>query len=144
MEKPVVRMWLFGIVTMMEMNITKYIRTRLADSWQANYSQSRLKKARVLQTERLRLGQQVDLLDCLQLTDKARIMVASVEEIEQLGFTSKGEADKFARQLESLRNHLAHGQLIADSNWPQIVELSTRLEDVIKSIINDKSGNRDE
>ena len=144
MEKPVVRMWLFGIVTMMEMNITEYIRTWLADAWQVSFSQSRLNKARVLQTERLRLGQQVDLLDCLQLTDKAKIMISSVEEIERLGFTSKAEADKFARQLESLRNHLAHGQLIADSNWPQIVELSTRLEDVIKNMVSDESGKRDE
>ena len=137
-------MWLFGIVTMMEMNITEYIRTWLADKWQVSFSQSRLNKARVLQTERLRLGQQVDLLDCLQLTDKAKIMISSVEEIERLGFTSKAEADKFARQLESLRNHLAHGQLIADSNWPQIVELSTRLEDVIKNVVSDESGERDE
>ena len=136
-------MWLFGIVTMMEMNITEYIRTWLADKWQVSFSQSRLNKARVLQTERLRLGQQVDLLDCLQLTDKAKIMISSVEEIERLGFTSKAEADKFARQLESLRNHLAHGQLIADSNWPQIVELSTRLEDVIKNVVSDESGERD-
>ena len=120
MEKPVVRMWLFGIVTMMEMNISEYIHTRLADKWQSHCSQSRLKKARELQTERLRLGQSVDLLDCLQLTDKAKIFIASADDVEQLGFSSRGEADKFARQLEGLRNHLAHGQLIADSNWPQI------------------------
>ena len=133
MEKPVVRMWLFGIVTMMEMNISEYIRDRLANQWQEFCSQSRLKKARSLQTEGLRLGQQVDLLDCLQLTDKAKIFIAAAQDIEQIGFASKAEADKFARELEGLRNHLAHGQLIADSNWTQIVELSSRLEDVIKS-----------
>ncbi len=136
MEKPVVRMWLFGIVTMMEMNVSEFIRIRLADRWQAFCSQARLKKARELQTERLRLGQQVDLLDCLQLTDKAKIFIAAAGDIDQLGFTSKGEADKFARELEMLRNHLAHGQLIADSNWPQIVGLSRRLEDIIKGVGN--------
>ncbi|MCP4008244.1 MAG: bifunctional (p)ppGpp synthetase/guanosine-3',5'-bis(diphosphate) 3'-pyrophosphohydrolase [Proteobacteria bacterium] len=136
MEKPVVRMWLFGIVTMMEMNVSEFIRIRLADRWQAFCSQARLKKARELQTERLRLGQQVDLLDCLQLTDKAKIFIAAAGDTDQLGFTSKGEADKFARELEMLRNHLAHGQLIADSNWPQIVGLSRRLEDIIKGVGN--------
>ena len=118
---------------MMEMNISEYIRDRLANQWHEFCSQSRLKKARSLQTERLRLGQQVDLLDCLQLTDKAKIFIAAAQDIEQIGFASKAEADKFARELEGLRNHLAHGQLIADSNWTQIVELSSRLEDVIKS-----------
>jgi len=144
MEKPVVRMWLFGIVTMMEMNISEYIRTRLADKWQSYCSQSRLKKARELQTERLRLGQSVDLLDCLQLTDKAKIFIGSVDDVEQLGFSSRGEADKFARQLEGLRNHLAHGQLIADSNWPQIVELSARLEGVIMSMGRNRQDGQDE
>jgi len=144
MEKPVVRMWLFGIVTMMEMNISEYIRNQLVDKWQDYCSQSRLKKARELQTERLRLGQQVDLLDCLQLTDKAKILIASADDLEHLGFTSKGEADKFSRQLEGLRNHLAHGQLITDSNWPQIVEISARLEDVIKSIGRNSQAARNE
>lgn len=130
-EKPVVRMWLFGIVTIMEMNASEYIRTQLADEWHAYCSRARLDKARSLQAERLRLGQQVDLLDCLQLGDKARIFIASTTSLEQLGFASKGEADKFVKELEVLRNHLAHGQLISDSNWPQIVGLSSRLEQVI-------------
>lgn len=131
MEKPVVRMWLFGIVTMMEMNASEYIRTRLADEWHTYCSRARMDKARTLQTERLRLGQQVDLLDCLQLGDKARIFISSTSSLEQLGFASKGEADKFVKELEVLRNHLAHGQVISDSNWPQIVELSSRLDQVI-------------
>ena len=131
MEKPVVRMWLFGIVTMVEMNISEYIRRRLHEQWQEYCTPSRLNKARSLQIERLRMGQEVDLLDCLQLTDKAKIFVASMDNLESLGFHSKREADKFASELETLRNHLAHGQIIAESNWPQIVGLSARLEDII-------------
>ena len=131
MEKPVVRMWLFGIVTMLELNITEYIRNQMADQWQALCSTARLNKARTLQTERLRLGQQADLLDCLQLGDKAKIFIAAADDLAQIGFSSKGEADKFAKELEILRNHLAHGQIIADSNWPHIVELSSRLEEVV-------------
>ncbi len=138
MEKPVVRMWLFGIVTMMEISISEYIRTRLENKWQEFCSQPRLKKARSLQIERLRLGQQVDLLDCLQLTDKAKILIATTQDAESIGFASKNEADKFSRELEGLRNHLAHGQLIAASNWPQIVELSSRLEGVIKNGLRSK------
>jgi len=144
MEKPVVRMWLFGILTMMEMNVSEFIRIQLADQWQDFCSQSRIKKARELQTERLRLGQQADLLDCLQLTDKAKIFIAAVGDTEHLGFSSKGEADKFARELEGLRNHLAHGQLIADSNWPQIVGLAGRLEGVILGTVTQLTENDDD
>ena len=108
-------------------------RTRLAEEWQQYCSTARLDKARALQTERLRLGQQVDLLDCLQLSDKTKIFIATANNLERFGFATRGEADKFTKELEVLRNHLAHGQMIADSNWPQIVELSSRLETVVIS-----------
>jgi len=132
-EKPVVRMWLFGIITSLEMNMVALIRGKLKDSWQQHCSNARLNKARQLQAERLRLTPQVDLLDCLQLTDKAKIIFSASDDLEAYGFSSKSAADKVSRELELLRNHLAHGQPIAAENWPQIVRLSANLERVVKA-----------
>lgn len=132
-EKPVVRMWLFGLITILEINMGELIRANLGDDWQRYCSKSRLTKARELQTERLRLSPQVDLLDCLQITDKAKIIFLSSDSLEEYGFSSKSMADKVSRELEYLRNHLAHGQPIAEENWPQIVRLAGNLERVVRN-----------
>lgn len=132
-EKPVVRMWLFGLITILEINMSELIREKIGDGWQQYCSNARLNKARILQDERLRLSQQVDLLDCLQLTDKAKIIFSASDDLETYGFSSKSAADKVSRELEYLRNHLAHGQPIADENWPQIVRLASNLERVVEN-----------
>ena len=109
------------------------IRASLGEDWHQYCSRARLNKARELQAERLRLSPQVDLLDCLQITDKAKIIFLSSENLEEYGFTSKSMADKVSRELEYLRNHLAHGQPIAEENWPQIVRLASNLERVVRN-----------
>lgn len=132
-EKPVARMWLFGLITILEINMGELIRAKVGDGWYQYCSKSRLNKARELQAERLRLSPQVDLLDCLQLTDKAKIVFQTSENLEEYGFSSKSMADKVSRELEHLRNHLAHGQPIAEENWPQIVRLASNLERVVRN-----------
>lgn len=132
-EKPVVRMWLFGLITILEINMGELIRVKLGDNWHQYCSKARLAKARELQAERLKLSPRVDLLDCLQITDKAKIIFLSSENLQEYGFSSKSMADKVSRELEYLRNHLAHGQPIAEENWPQIVRLAHNLERVVSN-----------
>jgi hypothetical protein len=114
-------------------NMGELIRAKVGDSWHQYCGKSRLNKARELQAERLRLSPQVDLLDCLQLTDKAKIIFQASENLEEYGFSSKSMVDKVSRELEHLRNHLAHGQPIAEENWPQIVRLASNLERVVRN-----------
>ena len=73
-EKPVVRMWLFGIIILVEVQVVDMIRAQWPDGgWAACVSAGRLEKARQLQSERVRRGLPADLLDCLQLSDKLQI-----------------------------------------------------------------------
>lgn len=128
-QKPVVRMWLFGIITLIEMRLTELIRERFPEAtWSALITPSRLKKAQVLKAERERLGHACDLVDCLQLGDKARIVITDPEALEEFDFESRGAAKKVVKELESLRNHLAHSQDIVSHNWAQIARIARRLE----------------
>jgi hypothetical protein len=128
MLKPVVRMWLFGIVTMLELNLVDQIRARWPDGgWEEGVSSSRLDKARDLQAERLRRGQSADLLDCLQLGDKAQVLLRDGSFLEAYGFATRSAAKRVVRELESLRNNLAHGQDIVTHDWPQIARLARRI-----------------
>jgi hypothetical protein len=131
-ESPVVRVWLFGFITVAEMVLTESIRTRWPDgSWTQFLTPSRFEKARELQDMRLARGQRCDLLDCVQLSEKARILIQNKEELERLGFTSVNSAKQVIKELESLRNNLAHSQDFVTYDWPQIVRLARRFEELL-------------
>ncbi len=130
-NKPMVRMWLFGIVTMVEMALVKLIHERFPKGkWEAHVSAGRLQKARDIQQERQRRNLYCDLIDCLQLPDKAQILVEDTVAMERLGMESKSAAKRVIKELESLRNHLAHAQDIVKHDWPQIARLSMRIEKI--------------
>jgi hypothetical protein len=132
-NKPMMRMWLFGIVTMLEMGLVQLIQERFpGDNWIENLSEGRLQKARDIQTERQRRNVNCDLMDCLQLSDKAQILVDDPVAMERIGMKSKKVAKRTIKSLESLRNHLAHAQDIVQHDWPQITRLSMRLEKTVR------------
>lgn len=130
-ERPVVRMWLFGIVTLIELEITEQVRSRWSEDDLAGLlTKGRLTKARELQDERARRGVACSLLDCLQLTDKVQILIQDEEALEYLGFRTKRAVKQVLREMESLRNNLAHAQDIVTYDWAQIVRLVRRIEEL--------------
>jgi hypothetical protein len=132
MQKPPARMWLFGMITLIEMSMTRAIEQRHPEeTWRELLSEGRVSKAEALQTERRRRGQQVSLLHCLQLMDKARIVMSDARRRETAGFPSKREAERAVRRLESLRNSLAHSQDIVTHDWDAIAMMAMRLHRLI-------------
>ena len=130
-QKPLVRMWLFGIVTLAELEVTEQVRARWpADSWQELITDTRLNKATTLYEERQRRGLNCELLDCLQLTDKVQVLFHDPDALSSFGFKTRRSAKQVLRELESLRNHLAHAQDIVTHDWPQIVRLVRRIEEL--------------
>jgi len=128
-EKPIVRMWLFGMVTVMEMSFVRMVRTFWPNGeWVAFVSPPRLEKARLLFAERQRRGHSCDLLDCLQFSDKAQILIEEPRILADLNLQSKNTAKRIVKELESLRNNLAHGQGIVEHDWPQIARMTQRME----------------
>jgi len=132
MQQPIVRMWLFGIITLMEMDMLERIRTLWPDgAWTRLLSAGRLNKAQALLEERRRRGQHVDLADCLQLSDKAQVLMEDDGQRESFGLRTKGAAKRVIKDLESLRNNLAHAQDIVTHDWPQIARLAQRIEETL-------------
>ncbi|MFT5522313.1 MAG: hypothetical protein ACI9HK_000256 [Pirellulaceae bacterium] len=132
MQKPPVRMWLFGMITLIEMRFTQLIeRVHGDESWQEFVSEGRLSKARVLQEERQRRNQTVKVLDCLQFSDKGQVIARSSELRGLTKFESRGQVEKVFKGLERLRNNLAHSQDIVSNDWEVIVLLTQNLERVV-------------
>ncbi len=129
LNTPIARMWFFGIVTMAEMLLTRLIEKYFpGGTWQTLVSEGRLEKAASLQRERERRGQHSSLLGCLQLSDKGQILIERPEMLEALGFPSKSGARGIIKELESLRNNLAHSQDIVTYDWAAIARLASRIE----------------
>jgi hypothetical protein len=126
-------MWLFGLITLIEMRFLDLIELRFQDEgWQKYLSNQRLEKAVALQVERQRRNQDPRLLDCLQFSDKAQILVRDETLRSQIGFASRRRGDETIKNLEKLRNNLAHAQDIVTLDWETIVGLSENLETVIR------------
>jgi hypothetical protein len=127
-------MWPFGVITLMEMRFLTLIERRFPeDGWQKHLSNRRLEKASTLQAERQRRNQGPRLLDCLQFSDKAQIVVRDAELRQKIGFASRRRrGEEVIKNLEKLRNNLAHAQDIVSLGWETIVGISENLETVIR------------
>jgi hypothetical protein len=94
LQKPPVRMWLFGIVTLIEMRCSELIKRHCTgDSWQAFLSEARLQKARALLDERRR-NQTPALVDCLQFSDKGQIIARNEDIRSRTVFGSRRQVEQ--------------------------------------------------
>jgi len=145
LEKPPMRMFLFGMITLGEMLMTEIIRHKYSDgSWQELISEQRLAKARELQILRSKQKKKVDLLDCLQYGDKGWILTYDTEIRDAFGNSSRKEMRQTFKELESLRNNLAHTQEIVPTGWQRIIivcsQLETNLEHIVERVHLLKQG----
>jgi len=133
-QKPPVRMWLFGMVTILEMFMSRIITDKYSgEDWKELLSNNRLKRAERLMNERTRRGDGIRLIDCLQFSDKANIVIRDPELYDMLRFESKSQAKKAVKEFESLRNNLAHSHDLS-LNWDLIVEISRALDSIVARI----------
>lgn len=129
--KPPVRMWIFGLLTVLESAFARHIRRRFPDEgWRSHLSSSRQRRAEHLQTERRRRKEAADVVDCLQFADKAQILFKNPGAREELGIRSWTAGKQLIKELERLRNALAHAQDIVGS-WETIARLATHVDAVL-------------
>jgi len=124
LQKAPVRMWLFGLVTLIEMRFAVLITSHLpGDAWKDHVSPGRLEKAQAILDERRRRNQSPQLFDCLQFADKGKIIACHEGIRNATIFSSRRQAEETTRRLESLRNSLAHAQDILSNDWETIIQL---------------------
>ncbi|MGV3532282.1 MAG: hypothetical protein ACO1QR_07915 [Chthoniobacteraceae bacterium] len=132
LQKPPVRMWLFGAITVLDANMTWAISELYPeDAWQELVSAGRCEKARSLHAERQRIGAGCRLVDCLQIADKSEILTSDRAHIAALGLPSRKQAERLMRGIETLRNFLAHSQELE----PRHLDTATKLAEAIDSIL---------
>ena len=100
LQKAPVRLWLFGLVSLLEMQMLRVVRERYpADSWVPLLTDERCVGARRVFAERRRRNEANDLSDCLQLGDKATILMKDWDLFALSGFASKRALEMFFKDV---------------------------------------------
>ena len=134
LQKAPLRMWLFGAITILDLNLTWAIEELYpGDTWQSRISAGRVEKAVALRAERQRRGRDCRLTDCLQITDKADILVSDPAHLAALGLRSRREADRLMRDFEALRNHLAHAQELDSEHLATAARLAAVIDSILRA-----------
>jgi hypothetical protein len=129
LQEAPMRMWLFGLVTLSEFLMTRMIERRLpGEAWKQSLSSGRLERARALQEERRRRGQEVPLHECVQFADKGDILLKYEPARALLGFESRRQGQDFFRRMEAMRNCLAHSQPLPTDDLRLLVALAEALD----------------
>jgi hypothetical protein len=132
LQKPPVRMWLFGLLMMVEDLLGAALhRSYPQESWRGHLSEARLARALALQAERNRRRESLTLVDCLSFGDKWWILSKHEPFRETVGWRSRGEARERMKELETLRNQLAHGHDVVATSLPTIVRIASRLDEIL-------------
>jgi hypothetical protein len=135
LQKIPVRLWLFGLISLIEMQMLRLIRQRFpGGAWGSLLSPARVeaaKKVFALRQTQNREADASDFSDCLQICDKAAIMLKDSELFALSQFPSRVAGRSFFSHLESLRNDLAHSNDILKGRWPALAELAVQCENLL-------------
>lgn len=131
LQKIPVRIYLFGLISLIEMELLRIIEKHCPDdSWKPLISQERLAKAEEIRSDRKRGNADIGLLECLQFADKRGIVLKS----NLVKFKSQNSCKELLKKLENLRNELAHAQYITtQGEWPDFVNLIEEAQEFLSN-----------
>lgn len=132
LQKTPVRLWLFGLITLLEMQMLRLIHRRFpADEWTKLLSAGRLRIAKQTFARLEQRNEHTDLSSCLQLCDKADIVLKDTELAKLAKFSSRKEGERFFHALVSLRDALAHADDIIKGRWPDLAKMAEKCEKLL-------------
>jgi hypothetical protein len=133
LQKAPVRMWLFGLISLLEMQMLRIIRAHYPDdSWLGLVPKRRLNRARDILLDRKTRNEAVDLADCLQFCDKRDLILTSATLQRRLELDQLADPKCFFEDLEDLRNDLAHAQNILASRRDSLLPLARQTTELLE------------
>jgi hypothetical protein len=134
-NKPPVRIYLFGILSLFEMHLNFWVNHFYPDHiWTQEVPKKRFEKAEYIYELRKGNNQDLSLLECLQLCDKRNLLANSKQFLENFKFTSEF-FESFVEGAEIIRNELAHSQtsIISNIEWTKFIEIVSKIEEFLKN-----------
>jgi hypothetical protein len=134
LQKPPFRILLFGLVSLLEIHLSYLVRKFYTEaSWKKTLSKTRILNAKKLLKQRKARNENIDLMDCLQFCDKRDLVTAHSEIRQVLGLKSKNKGKELLKNMETLRDKLAHSQdIVKATTWEEIIDLAGSFEKLIR------------
>lgn len=108
LQKQPIRVFIFGLISLLEMHFARLVEKYYSDgSWKERLTTDRLDLAQQVFNSRREGNQETNLLDCLQFADRGSL-IRKCDGLSQELFSSQTVARRLLRQIEKLRNNLAH------------------------------------
>jgi hypothetical protein len=123
LNKPPNRIYVFGIISLLEMHLTYWINKCFPDEqWLRMISENRLEMARQLFEEKSAKNQELDLVNCLQFSDKKMIVAKSSALRSKLSIGNRKSVLDKLKHAEAVRNNIAHSQndIASEISWETI------------------------
>lgn len=134
LQKIPVRIFLFGLISILEMKVTQIIRNRYKnETWEQKITYDRLKPAKKLHERQKLINENIELLDCLMLFDKNTIILKTNDVIDKLGY-SKNNLKKIFGRILNLRDTIAHSRDLTNLNSSKIIDLSIDIGMLLKKM----------
>lgn len=136
LNKPPVRIYLFGLISLLEMHMGFWIRNHyVEDSWQNEITENRMEIAKDVFSKRKERNQGIDLFECLQFCDKITLLMKSNELRTKLSIESRNKGESILSRAEHLRNSLAHSQeeISQGMDWKNIFDTVLWIEKLISN-----------
>lgn len=133
-NKPIVRIYLFGIISLFELHINYWINFYNKNgSWEEKLNEERLTNARKILENRKGSNDELTLLECIQLADKKEILRATDKFLNEFEY-SKGKLKKMLEDVETIRNEVAHSQNSITSNlkWADFTKTISSIESYLE------------
>jgi hypothetical protein len=135
LQKQPVRMLLFWLVTLLEMEMSRVVRLKYPGvTWKDNLSANRVENAQLILDDRRKRNEEIDLLECIQFCDKRDLLLKETIGFKTLGFESKKDAKAGLKDVLTLRNELAHGQVLKIESWSKVVSLTERVIENLSAV----------
>jgi predicted transcriptional regulator len=134
LQKPPIRILLFGLVSLLEIHLSYLVRRFYPnDSWKEKLSKRRIDDAKAMMEQRTSRNEKMDLVDCLQFCDKRYLATAHPDICRMLHFESSNLGNKLLKDIEKLRDKLAHSQdIVTGTTWERIIDLVGNVEKLIE------------
>lgn len=134
LQKITIRMFLFGLISLLEMKMTHVIRNRYEnESWKNKITSERLEDAQEVYDDKIVTNENIGLLDCLQFADKKKIILKSNDVIYEIG-ESKKYIDNILFHAMDLRDKLAHSRDLIELSGSKIIELSIEIDELLEKM----------
>lgn len=139
LQKVTVRILLFGLISLLEMRMTEIINDYYPNNtWKHHIKDERLDLACEIFDDKEKCRENIELIDCLQLSDKSKILINTPELLKKLQY-SRNHLKSILGNTVNLRNKLVHSRNLGDYKDHyipslKIIELSENLSNLLEKM----------